>query len=418
MADRALMRAVLWLLVAVSTPAGVASSQGAGEVVTEVWLHDVPGPPTGDFWHPAGALNVFNLRSVYPNVVVCARPFLGGSSSCAPVCMSFEGDTKLGGKLKSTECKRPLHLVLPATDQRMQIQVYDMNNVPGQLRIHAVMARVGVTDPATCPDAKPCEMPMQKGSLVLSFATASGTSAPAAAAPTSGKCQQPSKQWANLDSPSGLHGPYSSVEDAMGHDEAGGIAWANTATAEWGYVIVRDGGQKSGGYYTTPPLHSSSDSGVGITPRFTWDNYESSFAKAFVGMCANKANFYIAATVHTHPLPIPGEQLLGFINNFSEPDFNQAIQKTNVAGPPASLFCEADTSSQTAPTSSAAPSGFEKIVMINENDGNVRTFTAQAGDSVIPNDQISSISLFVRFNHLWRCYANRVKVIGQYHRPQ
>jgi hypothetical protein len=54
MADRALMRAALWLLVAISTPAGVASSQGAGEVVTEVWLHDVPGPPTGDFWHPGG----------------------------------------------------------------------------------------------------------------------------------------------------------------------------------------------------------------------------------------------------------------------------------------------------------------------------------------------------------------------------
>jgi hypothetical protein len=68
-------------------------------------------------------LNVFNLRSVYPNVVVCARPFLGGGSSCASVCMSFEGDTKLGGKLKSTECKRPLHVVLPATDRRMQVVV-------------------------------------------------------------------------------------------------------------------------------------------------------------------------------------------------------------------------------------------------------------------------------------------------------
>ena len=179
---------------------------------------------------------------------------------------------------------------------------------------------------------------------------------------------------------------------------------------------MRDSRQKTGGYYTTPPRHSSSDSGAAQTPRFTWDDYERSFTNAFVGSCANKADFYIAATVHTHPLPAWGEQLVGFVNNFSEPDFDQAIQKTNLAGPPAaSPSCQPPPAA--ADASSAAPSGFEKIVMINENDGKVRTFTAQAGDSMIPADQISSISLFVRFNHLWQCYANRVKVIGQYHRP-
>jgi hypothetical protein len=412
------MRPVLWLLVAISTPAGVASSQGAGEVVTEVWLHDVPGPPTGDFWHPGGALNVFNLRSVYPNVVVCARPFLGGGSSCAPVCMSFEGDTKLGGKLKSTECKRPLHVVLPATDRRMQVVAYDMSNVPGSLRIHAVMARVGVTDPATCPDAKPCEMPMQKGSLVLSFATASGTGAPAAAAPTSGKCQQPSTAWP--DSASGLHGPYASVDYAMAHDQAGGIAWASTASAEYGFVIVRDRRERSGGYYTTPPVVSSQPAGALTTPRVTREDYENSLAKAFIGSCENKANFYIAATVHTHPLPIPGEQLLGFIDNFSEPDFNQAISATKVPVPGAGTSPVCKTLDTAAATKSAARNEFEKIVMINENDDKVRTFTAQTGDRVIPDDQISSFSLIVRFNKLWQCYSDpsRVKVIGHYTRPK
>jgi hypothetical protein len=410
------MRAVLWLLFTVSTPAGVAWSQGAQKVVTAVWVHDVPGPPKGDFWHPAGAFNVLNLKSVYPNVELCAHPYLGGERVCASICWSFEGDAKLGGRLKSKECQRPLHLVLPASDRRMRIEVTDMNNVLGQPQFHATIAQVGLTDPSTCPDAKPCELVMPKGSLVLSF-TLAATTAPAAAAPGSGKCQEPSTQWPHQQS--GLHGPYTSVEDAMNRDAAGGLAFQWTDSAEYGYLIVRDRTQKSGGYYTTPPALSSQLPGPFITPRVTQEDYERSLANAFAGSCANAENFYIAATVHTHPPPVLGEQLLAFIDNFSEPDFNQAIRATKVPVPSAGTAPVCKTLTSAAAASSAAPSAFEKIVMIDKNDGKVRTFTAQSGDRVIPDDQISSISLIVRFNQLWQCYSNpnRVKVIGHYNSP-
>jgi hypothetical protein len=414
MADRASMRAALWLFVVismpvVSMPVDAAVPQGTQEVVTQVWLHDVPGPPSGDFWHPSEALNVFNLRGVYPNVILCARPLQGGSSTCAAVCMSFQGDTKLGGKLKSNECQRPLHLVLPANDRRLAVEVSDMNSVLGQLRFHALIARFGVTDPSTCPDTKPCEMAMPKGTLALSFTTLPGPQVAIANAAAPGKCQPPTTQWP--DPQSGLHGPYVSVEDAMQLDPAGGIAWALTAGAEYGFYIVRDQTQKSGGYYTTPPVQSSQPPGTLTTPRVTVDDYNKSLAKAFIGSCANPKNFQIAATVHTHPQPFPGETLLGFIDNFSEPDFNQAIKAQKIPVPPAGTFpvCKAQPSPPRSP--------FEKIVMINEHDGVVRTFTAQTDDSAIPDDQISSFSLIVRFNSLWNCYAKRVTVIGHYNKP-
>jgi hypothetical protein len=44
------MRRCLALLAfLVIAPAGAQSLQ---ESVTGVWVHDVPGPPQGDFWHP------------------------------------------------------------------------------------------------------------------------------------------------------------------------------------------------------------------------------------------------------------------------------------------------------------------------------------------------------------------------------
>jgi len=74
-------------------------------------------------------------------------------------------------------------MTLPAKDLRMQIQVLEMDNVESSSpRVHAVIAQVGVTDPATCPHEKPCKMDMPKGSLVLSFSTQSPGAAAAGAA--------------------------------------------------------------------------------------------------------------------------------------------------------------------------------------------------------------------------------------------
>jgi hypothetical protein len=163
-----LARTVLGLLAALSILPSVTWAQGVQEVVTDVWVHDVPGPPTGDFWHPA----ILNGLNVYPNVMVCLRPMVGGSRSCAAVCRNVQGDTKLGGRLRSKECRRSLRQVLRSGDPRMQVEVFDMNDVFGQPRFHVVIARVGVTDPSACPHVRPCEMRMQKGSLVLSFGQA------------------------------------------------------------------------------------------------------------------------------------------------------------------------------------------------------------------------------------------------------
>jgi hypothetical protein len=66
-----------WLALTGLLFIGAAHGQSLQESVTAVWVHDVPGPPQGDFWHPVAEhiLSSFTgPASIYPNVEVCARP--------------------------------------------------------------------------------------------------------------------------------------------------------------------------------------------------------------------------------------------------------------------------------------------------------------------------------------------------------
>lgn len=182
----AIRRRAAILLLATLCPLswGRAASQAPSEeTVTEVWVHDVPGPPQGDFWDPVSQhlLSVFtNPASVYPDVMVCARPLAGGKPTCTGVCWNLQGDTKLGGKLRSQECRLPLLIRLPAANHGMQLEVLEMDEMGGRPQVHATIARnIAVTDPLTCPHEKPCEMKLAKGSLVLSFGTQQRTAAEA-----------------------------------------------------------------------------------------------------------------------------------------------------------------------------------------------------------------------------------------------
>jgi len=169
-----------WLSLAfllVSAPAGAQSLQ---ESVTAVWVHDVPGPPSGDFWHPAveHLLSSFtDPASVYPNVEVCARPLTVATPRCTSVCWEFKGDSHGNGQ-PSMECKRPLRVRLPPNDPRMLLEVIDMEHVGNGAQVHAVIARnIVVPDPSHCTDERQCRLTLPqgyntaRGTLALSFST-------------------------------------------------------------------------------------------------------------------------------------------------------------------------------------------------------------------------------------------------------
>ena len=379
-----------------------AASQAASEeTVTDVWVHDVPGPPEGDFWDPVSQhllSALTNAASVYPDVMVCVRPLAGGKPTCTGVCRDLQGDTKLGGKLRSQECRLPLRVRLAAANHGMQLEVLEMDEVGGRPQVHAIIARnIGVTDPRTCPHEKPCEIKLPKGSLVLSFGTERRTAAEAAAAiEPQGGCAAPLRDWgkpATADDLTGLHGPYSSVEEAMQRDGAGYYAWVLTDHAEFGFLIVRDKRRPVGGYYTTPPVRSTGTSwNPAKAPLVLWKDFMTSRDRAFSGSCRSADDFVLAATVHTHPLPLFGSLEPCFIDNFSMADFTQAIQ---LLGP-----------------------GFEKIVMINLRDRKVRSFTPQTGDRPFSQADLSSeCGRNDPENPLWPGYARRVRVIGHYSQP-
>jgi hypothetical protein len=170
----------LWLpplLLLLGAPAGAVTLQ---ESVTAVWVHDVPGPPTGDFWHPAveHLLSSFtDPASIYPNVEVCARPLTIATPRCTSICWEFKGDSHGNGK-PSTECRLPLRVRLPPNDRRMLLEVIDMEHAGDRAQVHAIIARnIVVGDPSNCTDDSPCRLTLPqgintaRGTLALSFST-------------------------------------------------------------------------------------------------------------------------------------------------------------------------------------------------------------------------------------------------------
>ncbi|HEY2035734.1 MAG TPA: hypothetical protein VGG96_01885 [Steroidobacteraceae bacterium] len=159
---------------------GPAAAQSLQESVTDVWVHDVPGPPQGDFWHPVSEhlLSAFtDPASIYPNVMVCARPLTVATPHCSSICWELKGDSHGNGQ-PSTECRRTLHVRLVTNDPRMLLEVVDMERAGDGARVHAIIARnIAVGDPSSCPHAHPCRLNLPqgintaRGTLALSFGT-------------------------------------------------------------------------------------------------------------------------------------------------------------------------------------------------------------------------------------------------------
>jgi len=148
-------------------------------------------------------------------------------------------------------------------------------------------------------------------------------------------CEQPLREWLPRQKepePNGLHGPYGSLIDLIKQDSAGlialqrtGLSSQSTGLSEWGFVIVRDQRQSTGGYYAAPPVASSQPFSFLNPPLIAPQDYQKSLDMAFKNSCENESNFLpkpptVTATVHTHPL------LSGLVaHNFSAPDFRGAI---------------------------------------------------------------------------------------------
>jgi|SRR6185437_1631089 len=164
-----------WLALTLLLVTRAVGAQTVQEVVTDVWVHDVPGPPGGGFWDPAAAhlLSTFtNPASVYPDVMVCARPATVAAPRCTKICWDLKGDSHGDGKHPSTECQQSLHVPLVPNDPRMVLEVLEMDHDEESARVHAIIARnVVVSDPSRCTDDQPCRWSSSQGALVLSFST-------------------------------------------------------------------------------------------------------------------------------------------------------------------------------------------------------------------------------------------------------
>ena len=373
-----------------------ASRATAQEIVTEVWVHDVPDPPDRDFWDSVlGNLfsAVTNPASIYPDVVVCARAPSGATRTCTqPVCWDLQGDTKRGGAGKSTECRRKLRLTLPARDTRLIVQVLEMDDDVGTQRLHEIIGGMEIADPAACTDAKPCVKATARGMLAVSFSTTStlGPPAPATATPPrpQGSCT-PSPNAADR-----LRGPYSTADEVLTRDPAGPLALLLTGpgAAEYGYMILRD--RQRGGYYATSPIRTSqTGTSCWQRPMIQWPDYAKSVDNAIAASCASLDDFVVAADVHTHPNCVTAS------NSFSATDFNHAVEfKTN---PPPEI---------------AKYLQLEKIFMISDADHKVRMFTPRSDD-----EPLSAYDIFISdqfgipyLSPAWDKYQRRVQVLTTY----
>lgn len=180
-----------WLTLTLLLVVGPAGAGTVQEVVTDVWVHDVPGAPGGGFWDPAAEhlLSTFtNPASVYPDVMVCARPARVATPHCTKICWDLKGDSHGDGKNPSTECQQPLHVPLVPDDPRVVLEVLEMDHDGDGVRVHAIIARnVVVSDPSHCTEDRPCRWTSPQGALVLSFSTqvrgVLGTPGPSSPAP-------------------------------------------------------------------------------------------------------------------------------------------------------------------------------------------------------------------------------------------
>lgn len=225
-----------WIFLMLLLAAAPAGAQTLEESVTTVWVHDVPGPPQGDFWHPvtANLLSMFSRPgSIYPNVMVCARPLTVATPHCSSICWEMKGDSHGNGQT-STECQRPLRVRLVAGDPRMLLEVLDMERVGDRASVHAIIARnIVVPDPSRCPNDRPCKLALPqgenraRGTLAVSFGTqlhgvlgaspapyvpaaptAGGGAAPASGAPAwqqalEDRAKHIATQWAQSKDPTG-----------------------------------------------------------------------------------------------------------------------------------------------------------------------------------------------------------------------
>lgn len=164
-----------WLALTLLLVASPVGAQSVQEVVTDVWVHDVPAGPGGGFWDPAAEhlLSTFtNPASVYPDVMICARPAKIAAPHCTKICWDLKGDTHGDGKHPSTECRQSLHVPLVPNDPRLVLEVLEMDHDGDGARVHAIIARnVVVNDPSSCKDDRPCRWNSATGALVLSFST-------------------------------------------------------------------------------------------------------------------------------------------------------------------------------------------------------------------------------------------------------
>jgi hypothetical protein len=358
--------------------------------------------------------------------VVCVSRLAGGGRACAAVCPSFQGDTKMGGAGKSTECRRPLHFTVPTTDRRLKVEVLDLVDQ----RVNAVIAQVGLTDPITCPHDHPCSMTLPKGTLALSFGTggATGTTGPAPAgaqgpapppkvrigAPPSDAlaaaaqaanqavagtletsppitrgpqvafqgatgCSKASLNWGDNV---GLHGPYTTANlAAVGPGSTAYSATRENILSLWEYGFEVLHNKKNGRYYSTPVVRESK---LTNPPSMQPEDYQNSQDAAFQGSsCESPGDYVIAATVHTHPISN------SFPDNFTPQDFNQSVAQRAAEG-----------------------NDFEKILVINARTGALHIFTPVAGDQAIPDPPTSAIA--TEFSDQWHCFADRAPTRGVY----
>jgi hypothetical protein len=184
-----LLHALLSVAVLVLSVRAVSPQVVSQEVLQSVWVHDVPGPPQGDFWDSVtrSALGILmGQASIYPDVRVCVTTSQR-AHACTEVCPNAQLDTTLGGPGKSQACQLPLGEGLPLDPGNPAIRVSVIEMDPGQRQI----AVIDLGRPTRCTAENPCRASYATGDLVISFASVvqgvSGTlpaPAPPAAAPT------------------------------------------------------------------------------------------------------------------------------------------------------------------------------------------------------------------------------------------
>jgi len=346
------------------------------------------------------------LSAVEPNLVICLTPTGGsaGRRTCSDICSPGHN------------CKKVLGdgVRINGTTSSVHVEVLD-NDKDGKIQL---LAAFDENDATQCTTAQPCKVndadDQGAGTLVsfeLANAAPEGCAAPTSGSSTGSNLVTSSMTVSGKLPPVTLtcaeeapvcHGPYASVDAAVMMDSYGPQALQGTVgeakhgiSTEYGFVIVRDSSQHSGGYYATPPVRSSERSLLG-TSLVSIADYQKSLSEASCGTIQLSSN--ASATVHTHPTLPSSNQ------NFTASDFTQAIQLLN-------LF----------------PQDFEKIVMIYAGDRMVRTFVPAKKDpnpaftsaqilflNSDPSDSVASLTGAEKVKQQWERYVARTQLLTTY----